>query len=381
MILTRTKKIDETLAVIDGKRPNAVNHPLRAELTKAESGFEPAAFGFLDLAALPPLPPQTVKLGLDGLKRIDLRWGFQDDALMGVIRVVAPSPRRGVLALLDQPAFGISSLPPLPSTLSGFTVLSADLVKTYDQIVGMAKLASPEGAAQVRNFETVARQRLGLDLRGDLLRYVGPKLALYAQPTTQKAGENPALVLLSQFAGTTISVQVRDPVGAEKSVDSLIETINSALKEQPKAAGANANTPFLQFEKQAGPHSRHEIDLIAGGVRGPLAEMYRPTVMVGEDQLVVSLTPGAAERAQAAGRTDQSWRPSGAFLTMTRRLSTNLIFLNVSDPRESLPALIESLPTALQGINVAITNAMPPGRQGGRRNPLAGRSEQGSQRD
>ena len=68
-----------------------------------------------------------VKLGFDGLKRIDLRWGFQDNALMSVVRVVAPSPRRGALALLDQPTFGIGSLPPLPSNLTGFTVLSADL--------------------------------------------------------------------------------------------------------------------------------------------------------------------------------------------------------------------------------------------------------------
>jgi prepilin-type processing-associated H-X9-DG protein len=110
--------------------------------------------------------------------------------------------------------------------------------------------------------------------------------------------------------------------------------------------------------------------LLGGGVRGPLAEMYRPTVMVGEDQLVISLTPDAAERAQAAGRTDSSWRPSGAFLTMTRRLSTNLVFLNVSDPRESLPALIESLPTALQGINAAIANAQRQAGKGGGGIPL-----------
>ena len=95
LILTGTDKTDEVLAVLDGKQPSAVDHPLRIELAKAENGFEPAAIGFLDIAALPPLPPEAAQLGLDGLKRIELQWGFQDDALVSVLRVVAPEPRRG----------------------------------------------------------------------------------------------------------------------------------------------------------------------------------------------------------------------------------------------------------------------------------------------
>ena len=260
LILTGNDKVDEILVVIDGKRPSALNHPLRAELAKPESGFEPVAAGFLDMAGLPPLPPEAAKLGLDGVKRIDVRWGFQDDALLSVLRVVAPSPRRGAVALLEQPTFGISSLPPLPSNLTGFTVLSVDLVKTYDQIVALMKLASPDGADRVTNFETLARQRLDLDLRGDLFRNIGPKIAFYAQPTPPKPETNPQLALLRQFVGLTISVQIRDQVAAGKAVDSLVESINTSLKEQRRAAGANRNAPALQFQKQAGPHSRYEMD-------------------------------------------------------------------------------------------------------------------------
>ena len=69
-----------------------------ARLRKTANGFEPVAYGFLDMAALPPLPPDAVSLGLDGVKRIELQWGFQDDALMTMLRVVAPAPRRGLLA-------------------------------------------------------------------------------------------------------------------------------------------------------------------------------------------------------------------------------------------------------------------------------------------
>ena len=50
-----------------------------------------------------------------------------------VIRAIAPAPRRGVLALLDQPTFDAQSLPPIPAGVHGFIVLSLDVPKTYDR--------------------------------------------------------------------------------------------------------------------------------------------------------------------------------------------------------------------------------------------------------
>ena len=57
------------------------------------------------------LAPNMVGPEIDGLKRIELRWGFQDDALVTRLRVVAPVPRRGLAALLDQPTFNIKPFP------------------------------------------------------------------------------------------------------------------------------------------------------------------------------------------------------------------------------------------------------------------------------
>ena len=62
---------------------------------------------------------------------------------MSVIDVVAPAPRRGVLALLDQPAFTVNELTTLPAGLTGFAVLSADVPKTYEQIIELVKLVNP----------------------------------------------------------------------------------------------------------------------------------------------------------------------------------------------------------------------------------------------
>jgi hypothetical protein len=205
LVLTGTDKADEILEVLDGKRASAVNHPLRAALAKPGGDFQVAARGFLDISTLPPLPPRAAQLGLDGLKRIELTCGFQKSgpfgpsnaAICSVLRVVAPAPRRGVLALLDQPSFLSHLLPPLPPAQTDFTVLSIDFAKTYDQVVAMAKESNPQLADQIANLEDAIWQGFGVGLRNDLLATFGSQLTLYVQPTASQAGADPMSVLAS----------------------------------------------------------------------------------------------------------------------------------------------------------------------------------------
>ena len=67
---------------------------------KAEQGLELASYAFLDFSALPALPPEARRQGFDGIKHIELQWGFQGDALMTVVRCIAPAPRRELLPCL-----------------------------------------------------------------------------------------------------------------------------------------------------------------------------------------------------------------------------------------------------------------------------------------
>ncbi len=197
--LVVSNRPDLVMSVLDGKEPNAVDHPLRVDLFKAKEGFQPVAAGFLDITALPPLPPQAVQLGLDGLKRIEIQWGIQDDAIVAVLGAVAPAPRRGILALLDQPTFNIRSLPPLPASSTAFAVLSLDFAKTYDQFVELVKQSNPQGGDGFAQLEAAFRQRFGIELRNDLLASLGPKLSLYSQPSNAGAAANPATAVLAPY--------------------------------------------------------------------------------------------------------------------------------------------------------------------------------------
>ena len=163
------------IAVIDGKQKSAVDHPLRAALTRAENGMEPAAYGFVDLAALPPLPPDAAKAGLDGLKRIELQWGFQDDALVTLVRAVAPR-LGGAYSRSSTSSPSISSrfLPSPPGSLPSVFSRST-WARPTTRSSRSTRNPTPQNAADVEAAENAFRQQFGLDLRSDLLEAPGPQ--------------------------------------------------------------------------------------------------------------------------------------------------------------------------------------------------------------
>ena len=244
------------------------------------------------------------------MKRIELQWGIQDDALLAVLGVVAPAPRRGILALLDQPAFNIRSLPPLPAGLTGFTVLSIDLGKTYDQIIDIAKQANPQGADGFDQVEGVIRQRFGFDLRKDLLANLGPKLSFYAQAPSADVAANPAMAMIGQFTGLTISAQARDRSMA-KVMDPLIQTINVIIQAQ-QAAGRRGqpapNAGAIAFRKQDGPRPTYLLELPQGALP---RRSWRCSSRQSCSARTSSCLPPAPHRPNAPS-TSPAPRPSGS---------------------------------------------------------------------
>ena len=116
-------------AALDGKKPSAVDHEHIKELGKPDGKFEPVCFGFVDPtgAAGSSTPPSTLLNGLKtewGVQRLEVRWGFEDAALMSVVRLVAAKPRKGALAVFDGPTFNKTSLLPMPENIDSFVETS-----------------------------------------------------------------------------------------------------------------------------------------------------------------------------------------------------------------------------------------------------------------
>jgi len=362
VILTDEASFDLIVKVIDGRQPSSASHPLRASLTQPKEGFEPAAYGFVDLAALPPVTEKAAKAGLEGVKRIELQWGFQEEALMTRVQVVAPAPRRGVLAFFDQPTFDLRSLPPLPPGRPAFAVLSLDLARTYDQFVALVKATEPGGEQGVEAFENAIRGQFGLDLRNDLLKHLGPKLAVYSQATVPPPEGNPMAALMAAYTGLTLTFQVQDEGAVSKQLEVLFKGINQVLAQRPP--GGVADAP--QFRKKDGPRTEYVLELPPGSVpEGPLG-MLSPTIALDKEQLIISATSAAAEKALGlvAGPTDKRWFPADAYVRVAERIPRELMMLIITDPRETMPSVIENLPAIAQALNTQMAQA-----RGGRGGP------------
>jgi prepilin-type processing-associated H-X9-DG protein len=350
-----TDQPDTVIAVLDGKEPGAIDHPLRSALLKREGRFEPVALGFVDFARLPAMPPRSVQLGLDGMKRLEFVLGFEGEATRTMLRAVAPAPRRGVLALVDQPTFDAGSLPPIPAGVHGFVVLSVDWPRTYDRIVELLSGTAPPGGGgpgvAARLEEEV--RRFGFDLRKDLIAGLGPKLTFSMQDPAGGSKGSRAAAMINRLGGTTLAVQVRDEAALSRSIGGLVKLVNFALANvralPPGAAG-------LEFRQEQGARPKYVLELPEGLLPPPFSTMFRPTTILGREQLVVGASTAPAERAAglSAAKADGRWQPDEAFVPLLRRLPERMVGLRISDPRETLPAVVEALPVLARTINAQV---------------------------
>ena len=355
LILTSKANADESLAVQSGDHQTAIDDPLRAELVKAADGFLPAAIGFIDIRSLAPLTPDAVDLGLGGLKSIDMQWGFQDSALVTRLHVAAPAPRRGVLALLDQPTFSVDTLPPLPAHLTSLFVLSVDLAKVYDQVETLLKMVNPKSPTEPSNFDVLARH--GIDLRKELLGHLGPRLAFYAQSPRAEDAATAASMLMSRVAGFTLVAEVRDEAAVSSAIDSLIKSFTPMLREYLRGIPRNrvaSSLAFLKFQKLPGRGSKYALDLPPNSLPQPYVTVLRPTVMVGRDKLVVGASTPAAEQALTDG---PRWQPDGAFIPVVKRLPGDMVYLGLVDPHAGTAIFRKMLPILIHQVNAEIALA------------------------
>jgi len=383
---------DLAISVMDGKTPNAVDHPVRSELARAEGAFTPLGFFFLDPSGFAKtFPPAGTRkdaqaqldagLSQSGLTRFDLRWGFQDDALMTVTRLRAPRPRRGLLALLEQSTFDKGKLPPLPEGIESFTVASVDFGKVYDQT--MAAPASNAKALLTKlgdDLKTKAR----VDLRKDLLGHLLPKFAFYVMPGAATPAAPAAaggagsgagsplggLLGLGQLPRFTLAAEVDDNAAASRTLNSLMLALNVALRSREADAAENAPAPKGETEAPKGrrtpppapefrqtPSNHPTENSYVLNVPAALARSYpagfRPTIRLKDKLLIISTTPESARLALEV-KPDQ-WTPPADLAAAFEQLPKTLSVLGARDPRPTLPEVLAGLPGSFQGaVNAVI---------------------------
>ncbi len=117
------------IPVLDGKAPSALTSPDRI---KSEPGETLVGSFFVNVDALPPLPPDASKYGFDTVERIEGKVALRGPGIVTTVGVQAPRPRKGFLAVLDQPTLPSNSTISDKDGATTHALMSVDLLQFSD---------------------------------------------------------------------------------------------------------------------------------------------------------------------------------------------------------------------------------------------------------
>ena len=332
---------DPVAATLDGKSPSAIKNPVVVALSKADGGVSPVGMLFVDLAKLPPLPPKAVQAGLDGIKRVEARWGLQGKAIVAMLGVQAPRPRKGFLALFDQPALGAGTR---FAAKGDYSLVSLDPVKTADAILTLLKAGDPGSAEKVTAFARGLQDRTKVDLREEVLGKIGPRVGVVAP-----GGGGMTNVVAMWFNPPDLGVvaELKDAKGFAATLDRLMAAANVELKRAgsmvPARGPSRPGTEFAEFRRLKAPERGYILAVPPAVLPTPAG--LRPTVLIDV----------ARGRIALAGSLASARRVLPALLLNSpepAEARDAMVFAR-SDPSDSLPELLVNLPALAQFIGLA----------------------------
>jgi Protein of unknown function (DUF1559) len=339
---------DVIIEALDGRAANAIAHPNRRALLQSEDmrGFEPVGLAYFDMAALPPLPPEAVGLGLDRIKRFDYRWGFQGDTLVSIVGAVIPAPRKGIPAMFDQPTFDAGHLPPLPVGVAGFTVVSVEEPRLAPLLrESLGTLARAPSSDDPGRIDDALKAIFGISPHDEFFACLGTRFTLYNVASRINA---PSHVLESLALGLfrapkmAIVADVKHRDLLAKSLEKMFDHANEALRANSKQPNA---LTLGEIERLKNGDTGFMMSFTGSEV--PIASGLRPTLLLGQKSLVLASTPALARRARDLAENPQAAvLPAGEPLrTRLDGLPGKLIMLSVADTAHSVyPELIVGLP-------------------------------------
>jgi prepilin-type processing-associated H-X9-DG protein len=344
---------------LEGKIPSALKNATYSSLGKLEAGSVPIGRFFVDLSALPPLPPRAAELGLDGVRRIEGRWGIRDKGCVVTLGVEAPRPRRGMLAMFDQPAIAPGTSVVTPQSSDDYTILSIDPAKLAHEIVSMVQKQDPQAAERLVDFGRRFRDHTGLSLRDDLLAKIGPRMLVL--PSGANLGS--AITFWLHPPDIALVAELKDVKDFSTTLDRLMEAANTELKAaggmvrpqpgQPVRPG----TAYAEFRRLKPPEQGYVLAVPPSVFPTPAG--LRPTILVepASQVLILAGSPATARRAKSA----LLLKAAGPAPPWER----DAVVFSQNDPASLLPELLVSLPSIIQFIGFAATQQpgpRPPGQ-------------------
>ena len=332
----------QVIATSEGKQPNATQHRLWKEL-HGDQGFTVTHLGWLDTKSLleqfgeMPFPERlgeqrvTISQFADMLGVADLEamtgvGGFKNEVTWANLTVVAPEPRKGLLKLLNQRTINFDELPPIPPETDNMMAFAFDIKGAVDTVLETAQtlttfMGEDEQAAFDREFEKF-QQMIGGHPRDIFSAGLGDLCCIYNDPSSMPIPIGIGPVLVNK-------VQDRDTL--QDSIDRVIEL----SKNIPDAQN-------LRIRKSEKNGATYYSLTIQGGM--PVV----PTIMVTDNWMVASVTPGAAQSfvARVQGRLPK-WEPGEQVSKALTELPSDFTSIAISDPAPGYHQIMTWAPMAL----------------------------------
>jgi hypothetical protein len=307
------------VAAFDAKTPRLDSSALFQRL-QVNDGFRTDIRGFVDIKSLvgmaqralalfdPPTARKIESLGIDGLQSLVYRRGFDGPRVREVIEVSAPGPRKGILRLSGGRPVTLDSLPPLPPDASRWSAHRLNPDAVYEVGLQIYDLIHPPDADAGPVPETAA-QRLdklaGLDLKADLLPYLGDTVVAYSSPSEG----------LISF-GQVFAIQVKDVERVQQALDQIMQTQAGGTVRMRKRPIGDGEVREIYVRKQG--------------------FLFTPTYAVHKGWLVASLFPQPVQAFVQRTGGAKAWEPEASVKAALAVLPKSATGLAVADARPSV---------------------------------------------
>ena len=307
-------------------------HPLFQRCVKTGQ-FESVARGYVDGGALvglvrrlagpfvPGLAQRIDALGFGNLRGIVFSSGFQGRESRALYEIDLPGERQGLGKVLGQKPLTLADLPPMPPDVSRFSSLRINPEGAYDAGLTVVESLSlnenfgvedaaktPAEAMKLRKayLERELNKAAGIDVRGELLPYLGDRVVVFQSPTEG----------LSVF-GTVVCVAVKEPNKVRAVADRVQRGVETL------AGGGQMKTRRKLFRGA-------ELREIYGTSFG----VVTPTYTVSGDWLVIAMHPQPVQGLVLRQKNElERWKPDPETAARMAKMPTDPVGIQYCNPK------------------------------------------------
>ncbi|MFC1636059.1 DUF1559 domain-containing protein, partial [Planctomycetota bacterium] len=272
------------------------------------------------------------ELGLDELKSVTARMGFDGPDMVSNVLLEIAQPRTGLLANLKT--IDLAMFDAVDSDTMSASVFNCDVAGIYDIVMKAGRTVLGDEFTEVEGAIAEIETELKIKIRDGLLKSIDGQMVFYSIPGGAATG--------SPQGAFALVAKLKDPKLWEETLTSLGQF----------AAGQSEGMVQISSQDQGG-RTMHTWTI------APLAMVHlMPSWCIVDDKVVIASNPTFLRSAvDQIGSGKQSIRSTAGFKKVTAKLPDNLISLKYSDSKVQFNQMMMGLQQFWPMVTMGATQA------------------------